>query len=59
VGFDRPLHAAAPAAADVEQRHTRLQVQLAKRQIELGVLSLVEGHVVAFEVCAGVSESGA
>jgi hypothetical protein len=54
VRFDRPPHAAAPAAADVEQRHARLKVQLAKGEIELGVLRLVERHIVAFEVCAGV-----
>jgi hypothetical protein len=59
VRFDRPLHTAAPAAADVERRHTRLEVQLAQGQIELGDLSLIEGHVVAVEVCAGVAESGA
>ena len=35
--FDRPLRTAAPAATEIEQRHTRLEVRLAQGQIELRV----------------------
>ena len=52
--LDRAAQRAAPATSDVEQRHARLEVQLAEREVELRVLRLFEGHVVAFEVRAGV-----
>jgi hypothetical protein len=54
VALNRALQSAAPAAADVEQRHPGLEVQLAQRQIELGVLRLFQRHVVALEVGAAV-----
>ena len=44
----------APAAADVQQRHARLQAQLAQRQVDLGDLRLFQRHVVALEVRAAV-----
>jgi ABC-type uncharacterized transport system involved in gliding motility auxiliary subunit len=43
-----------PPAPDVEQRHARPQPELAQRQVDLGELGLLEGHVVAFEVGAAV-----
>jgi hypothetical protein len=49
------VHRAAPPAANVQQRHSRLEVELAQRQIEFGVLRLFEAHIIALEVCAGVS----
>jgi hypothetical protein len=42
--FDRPHHAGAPAAADVEQRHPRLQTQLAQREVDFGYLGFFERH---------------
>jgi len=57
--LQRPLHAAAPAATDVEQGHAGLEVELAEGQVELGVLGLVGGHVVAFVISAGVAHRGA
>ena len=54
-----PLHAAAPAATDIEQGHPGLEVEFAEGQVELGVLRLVGGHVVAFVISAGVAHRGA
>ena len=48
----------APPAADVEQRHSRLEVQLVQRQIQLGILGFFEGHVVALKVGARVGHGG-
>ncbi len=47
------LQQAAPATADVEQRHARFQLQLAADQIELGELGLVE-RLRVFPVAAAV-----
>src|SRR4029450_11761583 len=55
IAFDRPAQGGAPAASDVKQGHSRLQVELAERQVDLGELSLFERYVVAFEVGAAVS----
>ena len=43
-----------PAAADIEQCHPGLEVQLAQREVELGVLGFLEIHIVALVVAAGV-----
>ncbi len=56
--LDRAHQRRAPAAADVEQRHVRLQAQLAQRQVDLGDLSLLKRHVVALEVRAAVGLRG-
>jgi hypothetical protein len=50
-----PAQGAAPPAAYVEQRHAGLQIQLAKREVELGELRLLERHVFALEVRARVA----
>ena len=52
--LDRAHHRRAPAAADVEQRHARLEAQLAQRQVDLGELRFFQRHVVALEVGAAV-----
>ena len=52
--LDRPHHRGAPPAADVDQRHARLEAQLAERQVDLGHLRFFERHVVALEVSAAV-----
>ena len=54
VAFDGAVQSGAPAAADVEQRHARLQAELAEGQVDLGDLGLFERHVVALEVRAAV-----
>ena len=52
--LDRPHHRRTPAAADVEQRHAGLEAELAKGEVDLGELRLLERHVVALEVRAAV-----
>ena len=54
VVLDGAHHGRAPAAADVQQRHARLEAEFAQRQIDLGDLRLFERHVVALEVRAAV-----
>jgi hypothetical protein len=56
--LDRAAHRAAPAAADVEQRHPGFQAELAQRQVDLGLLGFLQRHVVAFEVGAAVGLAG-
>lgn len=53
-----PVQGGAPAAPDVEQRHARLQSQLAQRQIDLGDLGLLQGHVGTFETRTAVGLGG-
>ena len=43
---------------DVEQRHARLEAELAERQVDLGDLCLFQRHVVALEVGAAVGLRG-
>lgn len=50
-------HGRTPAAADVEQRHARLQVAFAEREVDLGPLRLLERHVLALEVGAAVGHA--
>ncbi|OOK69513.1 hypothetical protein BZL29_6513 [Mycobacterium kansasii] len=38
-------HGGAPAAADVEQRHARLEVQLVQGKFAFGVLRLFQRHI--------------
>ena len=52
--LDGALHGGAPPAADVEQGHARLEVQFVQVEVDLGVLGLFQGHVVALEVGAAV-----
>ena len=54
VVFDGAHHGGAPAAADVEQCHARLQAEFAQREVDLGDLRLFQRHVVALEVGAAV-----
>jgi hypothetical protein len=56
--LERTLHDRTPAAADVEQRHAGLEVELAQRQVDLGHLRLFERHVVSLEVGAAVGPRG-
>ena len=58
VALDRPFQGRPPPAADIEQFHPRLQSQLAQREVDLRVLSLLQRHVVAFEVGAAVCLGG-
>ncbi|CFR84722.1 Uncharacterised protein [Mycobacterium tuberculosis] len=58
VFFHRAHHGGAPAAADVQQCHARLQSEFAQREIDLGDLRLLQRHVVALEVGAAVGLSG-
>ncbi len=44
----------APPAADVQQRHTGLESQLAQRQVDLGQLGFFQGHVVALEISTAI-----
>ena len=48
----------APAAADVEQSHPRLEAEFAEGQVDLGQLRFLERHVVALEVGAAVGLRG-
>ena len=48
----------APAAADVEQGHSRLEPELAQRQVDLGDLRFFKRHVVALEEGAAVGLGG-
>ena len=52
--LDSALHHGGPAAADVEQCHSGLEVQLAQREVDLGDLRLFERHVIALVVRAAV-----
>ena len=54
VVLDRALHDRTPAATDVEQRHSGLQVELAQREVDLGHLRVFERHVIALEERAAV-----
>lgn len=47
-------HGGTPAAADVEQRHSRLEVQLVQRELALGVLGLFQRLGALFPVAAAV-----
>ena len=47
-----------PPAADIEQRHTRLQTEFVQGQINLGDLGLLQAHVVTLEVGAAVGPGG-
>lgn len=58
VVLDRSLQPTTPAAANIEQRHPGLKMQLVQRQIELRVLRFFESHVLTLEVRAGVSHRG-
>ncbi|GAA44290.1 hypothetical protein NCGM2209_0892 [Mycobacterium tuberculosis NCGM2209] len=51
---DRVSHGGTPAAADVEQRHAGLKVQLVQCQLALRVLRLFQRHIGTFEVGAAV-----
>ena len=50
----RMIWCVAPSTADVEQRHPRLQAQLAEGEVDLGHLRFFERHVVALEVGTAV-----
>ena len=52
-------HHAAPAAADVEQPHPWLQRELARDQVELGRLRLLQGRVLRRVAGAGVGHGRA
>ena len=52
--FHRAHHRGAPAATDVEQRHTRPQLKSVKCEVDLRKLCLFERHIVALVVCAAV-----
>ena len=52
--LQRALHRGAPAAADVEQRHARLEIELVEVEVDLGDLRFLQRHVVAVEVRAAV-----
>jgi hypothetical protein len=52
--LDGALHRRAPTTAHVQQRHARLQAQLAQRQVDLGQLGLLERHVLTLEVRTAV-----
>jgi hypothetical protein len=56
--LQRPLHERTPAAADVKQRHTGLEPQLAEAQFELGDLSFIHRHVFTREVRAAIGHRG-
>ena len=50
----RPLQRQAPAAADLEQRHARLEVELVEVQVDVGDLRLRQRDIGAGEVRAAV-----
>ena len=54
VALEGSVDGGAPAAADVEQRHARLEAELAEGQVDLGDLGFLKRHVVALEVGAAV-----
>ena len=54
VAFDGSAQSGAPAAADVEKRHTGLQIELAEGEVDLGHLGLFQRHVLALEIRAAV-----
>ena len=54
-----PFHRATPATTDIEQGHPRLKVQLAQGEIELGVLGLLQVHIIALVIAAGVAHGRA
>ncbi len=58
VALHRAHHGGAPAAADVEQSHARLESEFAQREIDLGDLRLFQRHVIALEVRAAVGLGG-
>jgi hypothetical protein len=58
VTLDRPLHGGAPATADVEHGHSRLQVQLVQVEVDLRELSLFQGQVLGLEIGAAIDAAG-
>ncbi len=52
--LDGSLHRGAPAAADVQQRHARLEVQLVQVEVDFGDLGFFEGELRRLEVGAAV-----
>ena len=56
--LDGAAHGGTPAAADVEQRHSRCEAEFSEGEVDLGCLGLFERHVVALEVCAAVGLAG-
>ena len=50
----RALHGGAPAAADVQQGHAGLEVQLVQVEVDLGVLGFFEREIGWLEVGTAV-----
>ena len=54
VALHRPLQRQAPAAADLQQRHARLEVELVEVQVDIGDLRLRQRDIGPGEVRAAV-----